>query len=84
MRHLVFLFLNRLTCPLASESGRTSERNISSWSKVSILALSVSNLFFSLLGESYYMGSQYKKVNAKMSGIPFMDMRGLELFSGSR
>lgn len=38
MRHLVFLFVNKLTCPLASELGRAGERNVSSWSKVSILA----------------------------------------------
>lgn len=66
MRHSVFFFLNRLTCSLASESGRTGERNFSNWSKVNILSLSASNLFFSsLLGKSCHMGSQYKKVNAK-------------------
>ena len=66
MRHLVFFFLNRLTWSLASESGRTGERNFSNWSKVTILSLSASNLFFSsLLGKSCHMGSQYKKVNAK-------------------
>lgn len=66
MRHLVFFFLNRLTCSLPSESGRTGERNFSNWSKVNILSLSASNLFFSsLLGKSCHMGSQYKKVNAK-------------------
>lgn len=65
VRHLVFFFLNRLTCSLASELERTGERNFSNWSKVNILALSASDLFFSLLGESCHIGSRYKKVNAK-------------------
>lgn len=81
MKHLVLFFLNRLTCPLASESGRTGERNVSNWSKVSVLALSASNLFLSsLLGESCHMGSQYKKVNAKNVKDSFYGHERLKAF----
>lgn len=65
MRHLVFLFLNKLTCPLASELGRTGERTISSWSKVGILAYLPQVYSSPLSGESCHMGSRYKKGNAK-------------------
>lgn len=62
IRHL-FSFSLIDSLPLASELGGTGERNISSWSSVSLLAWATFDLVF--YGEDCHMYYQYKKVNSE-------------------
>jgi hypothetical protein len=80
IRHLVFPLLNRLSYSLASEMKGTGERNISSWSRVSIFDSAASDLFSFLLGETCHIGSQFKKVNARTIRDSFYEYQKLSTF----